>query len=239
MKSIVLVDSGSTNIKLANLSESGELFARFSTRSEDVAVAEIERRKADSVFVADVRLNQSLFGRLNSNAINARDYASDFPITFAENLDMGIDRKLACIVAAQRFCGPVIVVGCGTALTISMVEENNCNFSVIAAGLEISAAALEANTRLRFISDDNFPSSRQYPQSLTESCCSGLYWSHIFAIEGWVKFLNSNLNQKANLVISGGYAEVISRDLSIKSEVMSEACLAGLAILVQNKPIAL
>lgn len=142
---------------------------------------------------------------------------------------LGVDRWLAVIAAWHITDGPVIVIDCGTAVTIDLVDENGAfRGGVIMAGLGLSRAALRAGTA----SLDKYDLSHLTvaASSTGDAVTSGTLIGLAGAIERIVKDQSEMLEMKPRVLLCGGDAESLLMLLNINAEILPDIVLQGLRI---------
>ncbi len=155
--------------------------------------------------------------RLNTSGqiqvLDVQDWLPDDTIRFNADLDIGIDRKLACIAAKEMLVQPFVVATFGTATTVSLVNENSCEYSIIWPGLQLSAKAVSENTRIEIESEFPFTGYEtvfNHPVNLQDSVVQGVYFSTVLAIENWIGKYEKHLQKSLDVVLTGGNSKLIS-----------------------------
>ncbi len=168
--------------------------------------------------------------------INVQDLSLGDSIRFNERLDMGIDRKLACLAAVEKAVQPFIVVTLGTATTISLVNNNNCDYSIIWPGLQLSTRSISDNTRINVVSDPTASSCENLfsnPNSLENCVNQGVYFSTVLAIESWIKKYEDDSGKSLDVLLTGGNANAVSGRLGPSHFVEPNLVLRGLLTALQ------
>ncbi|RMG49043.1 MAG: type III pantothenate kinase [Acidobacteria bacterium] len=125
--------------------------------------------------------------------------------------ELGADRILNAVAALERYGGPCIVVDLGTATTLDVVTaEGEYLGGVIAAGPEISAAALAERTARLARVDLKLP-PHVIGRNTVDSIRSGLLHGHAAMIEGLVTRVERELGGRATVVTTGGLGALIGR----------------------------
>ena len=91
---------------------------------------------------------QSLLPEPSWKTISAEQFIDREKIKFLDSLDIGIDRKLACLAADQIVAQPLIAIALGTTTTLTCVSENKCNFP--SSGLELGCRWQQLKTTPAF-----------------------------------------------------------------------------------------
>lgn len=147
----------------------------------------------------------------------------------------GADR-IANVYAAMREADlPVIVVDMGTATTFDIIDKNGKFIGgVIMPGVGLQLSALNMMTSLlpkitpaspeKIIGDD------------TESnILSGVVKGHACAIEGLLTECENELKEKANIIATGGYAQLIADNMNRPfDKIIPTLTLDGLKLSLEN-----
>ncbi len=166
---------------------------------------------------------------------NIQDFSLGDLIQFNEVLDIGTDRKLACIAAAEKAEQPFIVVTLGTATTISLVYNDKCDYSIIWPGLQLSTSSISKNTRINVVSDSTNISLKNLfsnPESLGNCVNRGVYFSTVLAIESWIEKYENHSGKLLEVLLTGGNANAISSELSPPHLVEPNLVLQGLLCIL-------
>ncbi|MDR0983915.1 MAG: type III pantothenate kinase [Ruminococcus sp.] len=122
---------------------------------------------------------------------------------------IGSDRIVVCEAAIAKYNTPFIVCDFGTATTINVVDSNHCFIGgSIIPGVMVGIKALTQNTaQLPFI---ELSTNQKLIGRNTEECItSGAVFGNAAMLEGIVLRIENLLNQKINIIITGGNAEYI------------------------------
>lgn len=134
---------------------------------------------------------------------------------------LGIDRWMG-LIGAARDCDALCVVGCGTAITIDVVQGRSHKGGYILPGLRLMQDALLGGTRrVRF--DDSAP----YSLALGASTGAAVRNASVAAVVALVERVVRD-EGVGRLVLTGGDAEVLAPLLSISCEVDPGLLLKGL-----------
>ena len=151
---------------------------------------------------------------LNIEAISL-SYKSKLPIklNLKNNKEIGADRIANAAAVVSKYKLPAIVIDFGTATTFDIVDKNS-NFigGIIAPGLKIQAKSLSQFTsklpKLKIEAPDNAIGADTISAML-----SGIVLGHRCMIEGMIKKCEQELGQKATIVATGGYSNVLFEDM--------------------------
>jgi len=142
-------------------------------------------------------------------------YKSNMPIklNLKNNKEIGADRIANAAAAVSKYKLPAIVIDFGTATTFDIVDENS-NFigGIIAPGLKIQAKSLSQFTsklpKLKIEAPENAIGA-----DTINAMLSGIVLGHRCMIEGMIKKCESELGQKATIVATGGYSDVLFKNM--------------------------
>lgn len=153
---------------------------------------------------------------LNINAITL-SYKSKMPIklNLANNKEIGADRIANAAAAAIKYKLPAIVIDFGTATTFDIVD-SNANFigGLIAPGLKIQAKSLSQFTSKLPKLKIEAPSNAIGKDTIS-AMLSGIVLGHSCMIDGMIKKCESELKQKATVIATGGYSNVLFENTEI------------------------
>lgn len=229
------VDVGNTNITIG-IFENGELIEmhrlesheyndNFDFASELRAI--ISGKTVDGCVIASVvdeltfsvkQICNSVLG-INSILLTP-DSNHGIGLNVEKPYTVGPDR-LANVCAAAKYPLPAIVVDIGTAITFDILDKNK-NFlgGVIMPGVNLSLKALaEGTSKLTEIELDNSPAAIG---NTTETCIlSGVVRGTACAIDGLLAQCESELEDRATVIMTGGQAEFIANYMTRKPDVIN------------------
>jgi type III pantothenate kinase len=145
--------------------------------------------------------------------------------------EVGADRIVNAAAAHHLYGGPVIITDFGTATTFDVVsKEGDYLGGVIAPGIGIAAEALFIRaamlprvelTRPAHVIGSNTNSAMQ----------SGIIYGYIGLVEGIVSRIQQELGEKATVISTGGYADLIANETSVIKAVNHDITLIGLRLI--------
>jgi len=158
--------------------------------------------------------------------------------------EVGADRLVNAVGAADRHSAPLIVIDFGTATTFDVVDAggNYCG-GVIAPGINLSLVALEqAAAKLPRV---DIVCPRTVIGRDTVSCMqSGVFWGYIGLIEGLVARIRAEFGAEARsgagsgqpmaVVATGGLAGLFAGATSVIDHTDSELTLHGLRLIFER-----
>lgn len=141
---------------------------------------------------------------------------------------LGIDRWLAMLAARQRYINPIIVVDCGTAVTIDVLNETGQHLGgLIIPGLNLLWKTIFNNTAIMPIV---MPLKFGMLGLNTGECIAA---GSLQAIAGAIELTYNRVNTTMNapsLILTGGDAITIAKRLSVPYIIISELVLEGLVL---------
>jgi len=150
--------------------------------------------------------------------------------------EVGADRVVNAAAANHLYGGPVIITDLGTATTFDAVsKEGDYLGGVIASGISTAAEALFRRAamlpRVELARPKNVIGT-----STTTAMQSGLIFGYVGLVEGIVARMQRELGEKAMVVATGGYAELIAKETEVIDKVNTDLTLIGLRLIyVMNK----
>jgi type III pantothenate kinase len=154
-------------------------------------------------------------------------------IVFDNPREVGTDRIVNAAAAHHLYKGAVIVVDMGTGTTFDIVsKEGEFCGGVIAPGIGIAAQALYTRTaalpRVELVHPQKAIGS-----NTISAMQSGIVFGYIGLVEGLLARIQKELGEKALVVATGGYAELIARGTKVIDEVNPDITLVGLRLIYQ------
>jgi len=142
--------------------------------------------------------------------------------------EVGPDRIANTAAAHHLYKGPAIVVDVGTATTFDVVSrEGDFIGGVIATGIGTAAEALfqraAALPRIELVAP-----KRAIGTGTITAMQSGIVFGYVALVEGMVARIQRELGEKATVVATGGYADVIAAETSVFDTVNPDITLIGL-----------
>ncbi len=158
------------------------------------------------------------------------------PVTVERPQEVGADRLVNVLAAAQLFGAPAIVVDMGTATTFDLLGPGGDHLGgAIAAGPELSLQALAGHTaRLPLVSLARPPSA--IGRNTTTALQSGAVLGHIGLVQGLLERIRAELDQSSDrpitTVLTGGLSQAAwAREIRTIDAIEPHLTLKGLAIL--------
>ncbi len=150
--------------------------------------------------------------------------------------EVGPDRIANAAAAHHLYGGPVIITDLGTATTFDVVSKEGDHLGgVIATGIGTAAEALFTRAavlpRVELIRP-----SRAIGTNTIAAMQSGIIFGYVGLVEGIVARIQQELGEKATVVATGGYAELIAGETAVIDQVNPDITLIGLRLVyLMNK----
>ncbi len=148
--------------------------------------------------------------------------------------EVGADRIADAVAAHHLYGGPVIIVDLGTTTVFGIVSrEGDYIGGVIATGIATAAEALFTRTaqlpRVELV-----PPKRVIGTNTVAAMQSGIIYGYASLVEGMLARIQKELGEKALVVATGGYAELIARETKVIDKVNPDLTLIGLRLIYQR-----
>lgn len=145
--------------------------------------------------------------------------------------EVGPDRVVNAAAAHHLYGGAAIVIDLGTATTFDVVSaEGDYLGGAIAPGVGIASEALVARTA-RLPRVELIRPKQAIGRNTVSAMQSGLIFGYIGLIEGIVARMQKELKEKAKVVATGGYAQVIGPETPVIEETNPDLTLVGLRLI--------
>lgn len=156
------------------------------------------------------------------------------PILYENPREVGADRIVNAIAAYEHARGAVIVVDFGTATTFDVVSRRGEYLGgVIAPGVMVSAEALFSRAAKLPRTEIAKP-SRALGRNTIHSMQSGIIFGYVGLVDGMVHRLKRELGYPAQVLATGGLAELIEEESETIDAVEPFLTLEGLRILYER-----
>jgi len=147
--------------------------------------------------------------------------------------EVGADRIADAAAAHHLYGGPVVIIDLGTATTFGIVsKEGDYIGGIIATGIATAAEALVTRTaqlprveltRPKHVIGTNTVAAIQ----------SGIIFGYVSLVEGMLSRIEKELGEKATVVATGGYAELIANETKVINIVNLDLTLIGLRLIYE------
>jgi type III pantothenate kinase len=251
---LLCVDIGNTNIKLG-LYRGDKLISRWRIYTDPAKLADEYGVMLLSLFASENIDKKEIDGCVISSVV------PDLTIAFSDlvHRHLGIDPVIVgnvkhpvihinasnprevgpdlianAVGAVSIFGAPVIVIGFGTATTFSAVSASGSLEGVaIAPGVSTGAASLFAAGAMLPNVELTAP-EHAIGKNTILSLQSGVVFGAAGMVEGLVARIKKELGGKVKVVATGGWADLISRQVSCIDAVEPELTLLGLRIIYEK-----
>jgi len=147
--------------------------------------------------------------------------------------EVGADRIADAVAAHHLYSGPLIIIDLGTATTFGIVsKEGDYIGGIIATGIATAAEALFTRTaqlpRVELI-----PPKHVIGSNTVTAMQSGIVYGYASLVEGMLERIEKELGEKATVVATGGYAQLIANETASIDEVNPDLTLIGLRLIYQ------
>lgn len=226
---LLVIDIGNTNTNLGVFSDNGELEKSWNIASD------INRFEDEyGILILNLLQNSNIAPKIDSAIISSvvaplcetykkalekylkitpfvLSHKAKLPVTIdlKQPKEAGADRLANASAAAVLYKLPAIVIDLGTATSFDIVDENK-NFigGLIAPGLKIQAKSLSQFTsklpKLKIEAPEN-----AIGKDTISAMLSGIVRGHAAMIDGMIKACEKELGQKATVIATGGYSNVL------------------------------
>jgi type III pantothenate kinase len=149
--------------------------------------------------------------------------------------EVGADRIVNAVAAFEKYGGPCIVADYGTATTFDVISaEGDYLGGVIAPGIEVSLEALTTRAA-KLIKVELVEPERAIGKSTIEALQSGAVYGFAGEIEGIVHAIWAELGAHAQVIATGGLADLIARHTDVISAVDPLLTLRGIEIVMRRQ----
>lgn len=224
---LLLIDIGNTRIKLA-LSDGEQIIEQRSLVHQQQwqqladVLSEMLPEPVPHCLVASVmqaeddQLIVDMLGKYSNTAPNflkTQKFQCGLENAYTEFKSMGVDRWLAMIGARSLYSGAVLVVSCGTALTIDLVSAHGVHRGgYILPGLHLSAQALGQNTASVHVNETT-ASDWRWGKSTSECVNAGSILSASAVIDRAIVNAQAEFPEGVTVVMTGGDAPKLEKFL--------------------------
>lgn len=157
------------------------------------------------------------------------------PVLYDNPREVGADRIVNAVAAFEKYGGPCIVADYGTATTFDVVSTDGDYLGgAIAPGIEVSLEALTTRAA-RLIKVELIEPEHAIGKSTTEALQSGAVYGFAGEIEGIVHAIWEELGEHAQVIATGGLADLIARHTDVISAVDPFLTLRGIEIVMRRQ----
>lgn len=247
--SLILLDSGNSRLKWAAMPQAGPyLRSNAVVRPSDqrwgevLDMAMVGFEKPDRVIVADVAgasTRSALAGWFRSNWALVCEFVEELPqwppfaTRYRDPPSLGVDRWLALLGACQVVKPPILLVDCGTAVTLDVLDEGPCHLGgLILPGPGFMLQSLQTAVDSLAVPPEFV--SETLGCSTGEGLGIGVGRALADLVQATLTRLQRDSSLQPSLVVCGGDREVLCRYLEVPAEEHDDLVLHGMAVLVQR-----
>lgn len=158
----------------------------------------------------------------------ASAFACNVTNAYAQPEQLGIDRWLNLLALRHLYPGQACVVDCGTAITVDFLDDLGQHLGgLISPGLTLMKKSLLHGT-----ADLPFSEVVQCP-GLADHTDAAIYCGTLYAAVGLIELVLSRQPDQQNIILTGGDASIIARNLAVRTVVEPDFVLKGLALYCQ------
>jgi type III pantothenate kinase len=243
----LLIDSGNSFVKWALATDesltiegscpSNAVSSLHETwKNYDVPARVIVSNVAGKRVATEIRNAVSALWQLDAEFIVSSKNCCGLTNSYSKLEQLGVDRWMAMVAAHQKAKDSVIVVDCGTAVTIDLVNKNGLFIGgVILPGLNTAFQSLRADTDvvedISSIKRDVSPVA----QSTEDGVAAGVLLGLAGGIERVVREQSSLIDHTPAVFMTGGDAEKLAPYLAIAAVLQPDLVLQGLRIFSERK----
>ncbi len=145
--------------------------------------------------------------------------------------EVGADRIVDAAAVHHLYGGPVIIADFGTATTFDVIsKEGDYMGGAIAPGINIAAEALFMRAAMLPRMELVRP-RRVIGTNTVDAMQSGVVFGYVALVEGMIARIQKELGEKARVVATGGFAELIAEQTIAIDEVNPNLTLVGLRLV--------
>ena len=172
--------------------------------------------------------------RYNLSIINIDYKLSQLDLQVPHPETIGADRLCNIAATQNEYSTPAIIIDFGTATTYDVINNKNQFIGgAIAAGIETSANYLLSKAALLSSTDLLFPDNA-IGIDTTTNIQSGIMFGAVDQVEGMIKRISLETNTEYFIILTGGFANLISPQLSFSHSVDQDLTLKGMIYIYES-----
>ncbi len=236
---LLTVDAGNSTLDLMLHPQGAR--RRFEVAGDAGLPAFVDQHPIDVCVAVSVREGalERLLPALRARGVHClvvgQELTCPLPLDYATPQTLGADRWLGALAAHRRF-GRAVVVDCGSATTVNLVEDDGTfRGGPIAPGLPAFVAGMATVTpALPAPQLDAEPAMP--PRSSQAAVDAGVLLGYCGLVERLVADLLRAARGPATVVFTGGRAELAARHSRLRAEIAPDLVHQGLRILAEASP---
>jgi type III pantothenate kinase len=173
---------------------------------------------------------------LDVEIIQVKSQAQAFGVinSYPQPQKLGVDRWLALVAVWQKYHSSACIVDCGTAITVDLINaDGHHQGGLISPGLAMMKQALGQGTEALPFNNAEPVGSNPINLSLANDTEAAIDSGTLMAAVGLIEHVLVNYEIR-QLIFTGGDAELISRQLKVKSIVDPDLVLRGLLCVLEG-----
>jgi len=147
---------------------------------------------------------------------------------------LGDDRWATIVASSLLHEQPLIIVDCGTAISIDVVSAKGIHLGgYILGGFDGYSKSFKNAHHLKNIKikEGAVSQKKYFPKKTEDGITEGYLLMVISAIENTYNQVKKNQNTPPKLLISGGYGKIISKRLSVKNKYEPDLVLKSIGLI--------
>ena len=153
---------------------------------------------------------------------------------YAQPKKLGDDRWVTIVASSLLYKEPLMIVDCGTAISIDMVSAKGIHLGgYILGGFDGYSKSFKNAYHLKYIKikEDAASQQKYFPKNTEDGITEGYLLMVISAIENIYNQIKKNQKTLPKLLISGGYGKIISKKLSVKNKYEPDLVLRSIGLI--------
>jgi len=211
-----------------------------SVKSFQLYINNFDHTTINKIIISSVvpKVTEKYINLLSSNYIDRikiiDNKNSQLSLKIKEPESVGTDRLCNIKAAIKLYKYPIIIVDFGTATTYDVINDNGEFIGgAIASGIETSATYLIKKAALLSKTDLKFPKN-VIGIDTKENIQSGIMYGALDQVEGMIKRISNESNEKYNIILTGGFSTVLSPYLSLEHTLDSNLTLKGMIYIDED-----
>jgi len=205
------------------------------------------KKEIDNIFFTSVisdKENKRIIGKLKKiytssiKQIKATRVLLGMTNGYAKPKHLGADRWATIVASFILYKRPLIIVDCGTAISIDIVNRRGVHLGgYILGGVAGYSKSFKNAYHLKNIKikQDTTAQMKSFPNSTQSGIEEGYLLMVISAIENTYSEVKKNQKISPNVLVTGGNGKIISKRLSIKNKYDSDLVLKSIGIISNHQ----
>jgi type III pantothenate kinase len=251
---MLLVDIGNARIKWAAKGDGGwhsgeplqyrdrafKDVARPAWKDLDAPQRVVVSNVAGDTYAKAVRTWVKRRWRIAPEFLHAGENACGVTNAYAEPARLGADRWAALIGAHSLYPGPVVVIDCGTAVTVDALAADGRHLGgLIVPGMELMINSLVNRAPLVELDNNGSAQVSLLGRSTQAAVTGGILYTIVSLVDRICSDLKAELGRDTAVVLTGGDAPRIRPLLTRRPDFDADLVLKGLAVVAEEAPGAL